>query len=180
MFYEVLMEKRANRSRQNAETDFLNRQDNLDMLNARLEEIAGKRGKKLSDLQGDEMASALSDARQHVLNDYTQPSALEYNRDKLLRNKNTVSGAAIGGLAGVLGAAGAVGSGKIRGVGPGMLAGGLMPIGGAIIGGRVGRHLVGARGDRDALDAQVRSSLTARNAAVEDDLKRNYGLKYNR
>lgn len=180
MFYEVLMEKRANRSRQKAETDFLNRQDNLDMLNTRLEEIAKKRGKKLSDLQGDEMVSALSDARQHVLKDYTQPSDLEYNRDKLLRDRNAASGAALGGLVGTLGAAGAIGSGKVRGFGPSMLAAGLMPVGGVILGGNVGRHIVGARGDRNALDAQVRNALTLRNAAVEDDLKRNYGLKYNR
>jgi hypothetical protein len=180
MFYEVLMEKRANRSRQHAEIDFLNRQDNLDMLNARLEDIARKRGKKLSDLEGDEMASALSDARQHVLKDYTQPGDLVYDRDKLLRDRNAAIGAAVGGVAGVLGSVGGVVSGKIRGVGRGMLAGGLMPIGGAIIGGRVGRHLVGARGDRDELDAHVRSVLTARNAAVEDNLKRAYGLKYNR
>ncbi|MGA1354761.1 MAG: hypothetical protein ACO32I_08335 [Candidatus Limnocylindrus sp.] len=70
MFYEVLMEKRASNA---AEIDFLNRQENIDKLNARLEELARGRGKTLKTLSGDEFNADLANARAQVLKGYNKP-----------------------------------------------------------------------------------------------------------
>ncbi len=70
MFYEVLMEKRASNA---AEIDFLNRQENIDKLNARLEELARGRGKTLRTLSEDEFNADLANARAQVLKGYNKP-----------------------------------------------------------------------------------------------------------
>lgn len=134
MFYEVLMEKRANKDRARANAEM--------------------RG-------------------------YTQPGDLRYDRDKLLRGRNTAMGSQLGILAG--GAAG-VGLGVTGKLGKGLksgLAAAAMPVLGGVLGAGIGRYGVGARGDRDALDLHVRKQITD-NALALDDLRNNYGLTYDR
>ncbi len=102
---------------------------------------------------------------------------LDYDRDKLLRNRNTTLGAVAGNLAGAGASLYALKKHPPRGAVRQGILGVAGPIAGTLLGAGIGRYGAGTRGDRQKLDADVRHLIERGDKPFVSDLRKNYGYK---